>query len=474
MKRSLMWFRNDLRIHDNEALMKATQADEIIPLYIFDPRQLEKTSFGFSKTGAFRGRFLIESLQNLKENLRSAGSDLVIRKGKPEVLIPGLVKSYDIDIVSTHKEITRDEVLIEEALKEKIGNKLVFSWGSTLFHINDIPFKKHELPDVFTTFRKKTEEQAEVRNDYGEIITPNSVPDIEIGAIPSLEELNLNNKQTDPRAVLQFQGGEDEALHRLKEYFWDGDHLKDYKFTRNGLLGSNYSSKFSPWLANGSLSPRRIYWEVRKYEENRKKNVSTYWMIFELLWRDYFRFSAWKHGDKIFWPSGIQGKKRNWSHNKEDFKKWAEGNTGIPFIDANMRELNATGYMSNRGRQNVASFLAQNLNIDWRMGAEYFESMLIDYDPCSNYGNWAYNTTVGHDPRNRYFNIINQAKKYDKNGNFVRRWIPELSKVPDEFIQEPYKMNPEQQTLFGINIGKDYPKPMINLDESYEEIKARD
>jgi len=139
-----------------------------------------------------------------------------------------------------------------------------------------------------------------------------------------------------------------------------------------------------------------------------------------------------------------------------------------------MRELNATGYMSNRGRQNVASFLAQNLNIDWRMGAEYFESLLLDYDPCSNYGNWAYNTTVGHDPRNRYFNIVGQAQKYDTKGEYTRHWLPELKHVPQEFIHEPHKMNPEQQALYSVEIGSIYPEPMINLEESYEEIKARE
>ena len=297
---------------------------------------------------------------------------------------------------------------------------------------------------------------------------------MEPGTIPTLQDLGATEINADERAVLSFTGGEKAALKRLQEYFWDGDHLKDYKFTRNGLLGADFSSKFSPWLANGALSARRIYWEVRKYEEQRKKNVSTYWMLFELMWRDYFRYSAWKHGDMIFWASGIQKSKREWRQDKTDFQKWAEGITGIPFIDANMRELNATGYMSNRGRQNVASFLAQNLNIDWRMGAEYFESQLLDYDPCSNYGNWAYNTTVGHDPRNRYFNIIGQAQKYDANGDYVRTWIPELKHVPDEFIHEPHKMNPEQQTLFDVEIGVNYPKPMINLDESYEEIKKRD
>ncbi|MFD2532878.1 DASH family cryptochrome [Gracilimonas halophila] len=474
MKRSLIWFRNDLRIHDNEALINASQADEILPIYIFDPRQFERTSFGFAKTGAFRAQFLIESVQNLKDNLETIGSDLIILKGKPEELIPELIQQHDIDLAFAHKEITRDEIVIENALMEKLDKKLVLFWGSTLYHINDLPFSRNEIPDVFTNFRKKNEKQAKVRKEFEIPSSLQSIDDIEKPNIPSLNDLGLEQAKINKQAVLQFKGGEDEALKRLENYFWEGDHLKNYKFTRNGLIGADYSSKFSPWLANGCLSPRRIYWEVSQYEEKRKKNVSTYWMIFELIWRDYFRFSAWKHGDKIFWPSGIQGKKRDWNHDKDNFQKWAEGKTGIPFIDANMRELNATGYMSNRGRQNVASFLAQNLNTDWRMGAEYFESVLLDYDPCSNYGNWAYNTTVGHDPRNRYFNIINQAKKYDAKGDFVRTWIPELKEVPDEFIHEPHKMNPEQQTLFGVEIGNEYPKPMINLDDSYEEIKARD
>ncbi|MBO6585666.1 MAG: DASH family cryptochrome [Gracilimonas sp.] len=474
MKRSLIWFRNDLRLHDNEALAKASQAEEILPVYIFDPRHFETTSFGFSKTGAHRARFLLESLENLKSNLQKHSLDLIFIMGKPEEILPQLVKEHRVDLAFTHKEITREEIDVEEGIKNEIGDKLNFVWGSTLFHINDIPFSKNEIPDVFTQFRKKTENQSEVRKELEFRSEVKQIPGVDSAPLPSLKDLGLKAIPEDDRAVLDFKGGEDEALKRLQEYFWEKDQLKNYKYTRNGLLGTDYSSKFSPWLANGCLSPRRIYGQVKKYEDERTSNVSTYWMIFELIWRDYFRFSAWKYGDKLFWQSGIQSKERTWRTDRKDFKKWAEGNTGIPFIDANMRELNATGYMSNRGRQNVASFLAQNLNIDWRMGAEYFESLLLDYDPCSNYGNWAYNSTVGHDPRNRYFNIINQAEKYDKKGDYIRHWIPELEKVPKEFIHEPHKMNPEQQTLHSVEIGDSYPKPMINLEESYEEIKARE
>lgn len=473
MKRTLVWFRNDLRIHDNESLFEACKSGEVLPVYCFEPRQFKKTKFGFKKTGSFRAQFLRESVNNLREHLRELGGDLIVRFGKSEEVILELVQDHKIDQVFAQKEITKEETDLEEGIESVLKVPIKFFWGSTLYHVDDLAFSKESIPEVFTVFRKKTEQKSEVRQL---IATPDSiqlVQSVEPGVIPELSAFDLEGKEIDPKAVLQFKGGETEALKRLRTYIWEQDLLKNYKFTRNGMLGAEYSTKFSPWLANGALSPRKIYWEVKKYEEERTQNVSTYWLIFELIWRDYFRFSAWKYGNKIFLQGGIQRKEREWRKDNSDFEKWAKGQTGILFIDANMRELNETGFMSNRGRQNVVSFLAQNLNIDWKMGAEYFESLLLDYDPCSNYGNWAYNATVGHDPRNRYFNILNQAERYDKKGEFVRYWLPELKNVPREFIHQPHTILPDQQKLYDIEIGIDYPKPMIDLEQSYEEIKNR-
>jgi deoxyribodipyrimidine photo-lyase len=187
--------------------------------------------------------------------------------------------------------------------------------------------------------------------------------------------------------------------------------------------------KFSPWLAQGCLSPKMIYAEVKRYELERVKNKSTYWIIFELLWRDFFRLMGKKYGNKIFLRGGTKGEADNRLRNDEHLLKlWVEGRTGVPFIDANMREIEKTGFMSNRGRQNVASFLVKDLKVNWQMGAEYFESMLIDYDPTSNWGNWNYVAGVGNDPReNRYFNILTQATRYDPKGEYVKTWLPELS-----------------------------------------------
>jgi deoxyribodipyrimidine photo-lyase len=259
----------------------------------------------------------------------------------------------------------------------------------------------------------------------------------------------------------------------MNEYIWEGDHLKNYKKTRNGMLGANYSSKFSPWLAVGALSPRMINKEVRKYEDERVSNQSTYWMIFELIWRDYWKFLFVKYDPQIFYPGGIQDKQVDWQHDPELFKRWADGTTGFPFVDANMRELKHTGFMSNRGRQNVASVLAKNLGIDWRWGAAWFESQLIDYDVYSNYGNWAYVAGVGTDTRNRYFHIVNQAKKYDNEGEYMQHWLPELSNVPRKLLPEFHEQNPEELKMYDVVLGEDYPEPVIDLEESYERLRNK-
>ena len=230
------------------------------------------------------------------------------------------------------------------------------------------------------------------------------------------------------------------------------------------MIGGDYSSKFSAYLGQGCLSPKMIYHELKKYEAVRGDNRSTYWLFFELLWRDYFRLIGKKHEELIFKIGGLTGKPdKKWQSDERLFGIWKEGKTGIPFIDANMRELNATGFMSNRGRQNVASFLIKDLNINWIMGAEWFESQLVDYDPCSNYVNWMYIAGVGNDPReDRYFNIMSQATRYDAKGDYVKLWLPELQNVPIEKIHRPDTLSEEQQAACCLKLGVNYPKAMIS------------
>jgi deoxyribodipyrimidine photo-lyase len=295
---------------------------------------------------------------------------------------------------------------------------------STLYHAVDLPFSIKDIPDVFTKFRKKTEQDATVRATFEKPLAIES-PIIPPLNLPTLEELGLEFSKIDSRAAIQFKGGETQATERLNHYFFETKSLSNYKETRNGMVGDDYSSKFSAWLALGCISPRTIYHEIKRYEDLNGANDSTYWLVFELLWRDFFRFMFKKHQTKFFLYSGIQTDKANSKAlNEKLVSQWINGATDSDFINANMLELKLTGFMSNRGRQNVASYFCNELNMDWRIGASYFESQLIDYDVCSNWGNWAYLAGVGNDPRkHRYFNIEKQAKDYDKDSAFRDLWL---------------------------------------------------
>ena len=472
--RILVWYRNDLRIHDHEPLHQALkQRAQVIPVYCFDPRQFGQTSFGFPKTGAFRAQFLLESVSNLRQSLRSLNSDLVVRQGKPEEVIPQIVEQLGVAAVHYHAEVTAEEVAVETALKialQQLDVPVKHFWGHTLYHPDDLPFDLNQIPELFTTFRKQVEKRSTVNPSLPAPRLLRALPqELDVGELPMLKDLGLEMPTFDHRAVLRFIGGEESALARLDHYFWKVDRLRTYKETRNGMLGEEYSSKFSPWLALGCLSPRYIYEQVQKYENDRIRNDSTYWLIFELLWRDYFRFICAKHGNKIFFSSGMQGIPIPWKQDWERFDLWRKGRTGFPLVDANMRELAATGFMSNRGRQNVASFLTKNLGIDWRMGAEWFESLLIDYDVCSNWGNWNYTAGVGNDARGfRFFNILKQSKDYDPQGIYVKHWLAELAKIPVGKVHEPWKLLPVEQQRSGVRIGVDYPNPVVDLFKSAE------
>ena len=212
-------------------------------------------------------------------------------------------------------------------------------------------------------------------------------------------------------------------MKRLNYYLFESKKVGFYKKTRNGLVGKDYSTKFSPWLANGSLSAKTIYYQVKKYEQEFGKNQSTYWVIFELIWRDYFKYISLKYGNDIFKIGGILHRDYQWKSDEETIKKWINGETKDDFVNANMIELKETGWMSNRGRQNVASYFAKELLLDWRIGAAYFESLLLDYDVHSNYGNWMYVAGVGNDPRDRKFNTQLQAERYDSNHKFRNLWL---------------------------------------------------
>jgi len=482
MNTIIVWFRRDLRCHDNPTLRQAiADADEVIPLYCLPDRLLGDGMFGLDKVGPYRAEFLIESLADLRASLRDRGGDLFVRRGVPEVVVPEIAERADADAVYWQDRPGTEDRAESSAVRATLAESGIVHrsfWTHTLYHRDDLPREIDEIEDTFTPWKDRTEATTAVREPVPAPVTvPTPADDMgeaaDPGPLPVLSDFGFEAADTavDERSVLDWTGGESAGLERVKEYIWERDCLREYRETRNGLVGSDYSTKFSPWLALGCLSPRRIDAEIREYERERVENDSTYWLRFELTWRDYFQFQLSKYGAKWFQPGGIRERDIDWRRDRAQFERWAAGETGIPFVDANMRELNATGYMSNRGRQIVASFLANDLRIDWRLGAAYFEARLVDYDVASNWCNWAYQAGVGNDSRDRSFDILWQAGRYDPNAEYVTRWCPELDGLPAAFAHEPWAMSEQEQTDHGVALGIDYPTPMVDLESAFEIVE---
>ena len=422
---AIIWFRNDLRIHDNESLTNAiNHHNNVIAVYCFDPRHFEKTTFGFQKTANFRAKFLVETVTALKKELEQININLVVHLGYPEVVIPKLIEKQESTTLYFQKEWTAEEQDVEDKLLALLPKvKSVKSYQQFLFHPDQVYNIMDAVPDSFSSFRKKIEKKATVSQLTDLNLTAKATNfDIQT-TIPTLEDLALELPEKEIRTAVPFNGGEASGLNRLHYYLFESKKASYYKKTRNGLVGQDYSTKFSPWLANGSLSAKKIYHEIKSYERKFGANTSTYWIVFELLWRDFFKYMSLKHKNLFFRKTGIQNKTLHTIQSQEKINDWIQGTTTDDFVNANMIELKRTGWMSNRGRQNVASYLVHDLKQDWRIGASYFESLLLDYDVHSNYGNWMYVAGVGNNKRDSKFNTKTQAENYDSNHKFRKLWL---------------------------------------------------
>jgi len=350
------------------------------------------------------------------------GGTIEFIQGQAVEEIPQIMDRFGADICYAQKEDAWEEVEEERLLSSQVN--LVLTAGKGIWEDEDLPFALHDLPTVFSSFRRKVEKNMHIRSLLS---SPESMSCSwkSKTELPTLASLGFEECSKDDRAVLDFKGGAKEAKKWMQQWIWERDCLKDYKETRNGLVGADYSSKLSPWLSAGCISAVEVYWEIKKYEEERLANDSTYWLFFELLWREFFRFVARRYGAQIFKRNGIKDSDEKMTlGDPKTFHRWKEGRTPNAFVNANMIELARTGWMSNRGRQNVASYLVHDLGQDWLAGARHFEEYLIDYDPCSNYGNWMYLGGVGNDPRpNRAFNLEKQAEYYDPDEKFRKLWL---------------------------------------------------
>lgn len=529
--------RRDLRLADNPIfhelarLCKQSQRPftHVLPVFVFSAKQIETSGFlkagqekspypearsdvgGFWRCGRLRAKFAAESVWDLKDDLKQHGSDLDIRVGTITDAIQSIVDGYhdrqDAEVYGLWmtKEDAWEEIEEEEEARDVMARegKEFKLWTDEKYFVDDrdLPFKDPcELNDVFTNFRKTVEPLREAPRK--ELPTPDklfplpeyvpphhgpfSIPDSLDGVIDALlrplqYDLQVPGmpkaKPSEVESAHPFIGGSKAGHDRLRHLIESGS-MTAYKDTRNGLLGLDFSTKLSAWLALGSISARQVHWRLVEFEDGttnigknaegygKGENKGTAAVRFELLWRDYMRLCTRKFGTRLFFLAGYRHdkdakfklisspytqsteKKNRKAANDEDTRKTLErflrGETGTGLIDASQRELFLTGWTSNRARQNVASYLTKHLGIDWRIGAEWYETNLVDYDVHSNWGNWQYVAGVGNDPRGdaRVFNPVKQAFDYDGRGDYVRAWVPELKDVG--------KGGDEPESLLGV------------------------
>lgn len=435
-RRAIVWFRQDLRLGDNEALTEAlSHAYEVLPVYVFDIRLFkEKDDLGFPLIGPHRSRFILESVKDLQRSLKRLGSDLIVRIGKPEEEILKIASSVRSSWVFCNRERTPKEVAVQDALEQNlwsVGQELRYSRGKMLYHTGDLPFPIQHTPDTFGQFKKEVERYVNVREPFERPQKSFNflMVDVDPGIMPALKDLGYSEFKVDSRSGFSFKGGESYGMERLKDFIWESGGIEGYKDGKDELSGLNATTKLSPYLAQGCISPKQVYAEIKRYEEKYGANKSTEALFVNLMYRDFLRLMVKKHGNIVFDKGGFQGETDlGLSDDPSKFSVWQKGNTGVPLIDAAMQELNQTGYISNRARQNVASYLVHEMKVSWQFGAAYFESMLIDYDVCSNWVNWNIVAGISTDPREDIkLNPEAQTIKYDPQQEYIDTWLQGIS-----------------------------------------------
>lgn len=430
MSTVLFWFRNDLRLHDNPALLSACAggATHLVPVFCM-PESDAVNPWGGVRVDQQRRAWLRSALADLRRQLALLNCPLLVCIGDAATILPALAHAAGGATIVC-EEIAAPEEHAQLAALRDAGLTIKTVWQSSLLEPDQLPWPHAGLPASFTPFRHAVERAKIV--PPAPLPPPASLPawPPTMAIPPEVAELPMEHivaaVPVDPRSSVPHSdgacdGGETAALAHLRQYF--ARKLPDtYKQTRNGLTGVDYSSKWSPWLATGALSARRIVAELREYECEHGASDGSYWLWFELLWRDYFRFLHLQFGPRLYRARAL-GQEPVGAHNVQGFVRWCEGRTGQPLIDAAMRELATTAYLSNRLRQVVASYLVYELGGDWRAGAAWFESQLLDYDVYSNQGNWLYLAGRGTDPRGgRRFNVDKQTADHDRNGSYRRLW----------------------------------------------------
>jgi deoxyribodipyrimidine photo-lyase len=453
MKTIIVWLRNDLRVHDHPALATAlADADHIVPMFIFSDHLLKGRH-----SSSNRNRFLLECLADLKQSLLSLGGDLVIRSGDAATELQKLADEVNADAIYYSADYTPFAIKRDKHVKASLSDSLSFrSFPGRLAvsALDRLQTKSGTTHKVFTPFWRNWEQVQ--RRELAQLPTKVSLPEhIEIGGIPNLTGLT-EARLLSPNTL---RGGETAGRKRLQNFIKVG--MADYHQTNNDMA-SEGTSRLSSYLHFGCLSPREV-------ETMLPDNAGARAWHRQLAWREFYHYILYKFPANA--QQEFQEKYRllTWGNDVKLLQAWQDGRTGYPIVDAAMRQLLSEGWMHNRARLIVGSFLTKDLWLDWRHGEQHFMRWLIDGDEANNNGNWQWIASVGVDPApvyRRLYNPSSQQKKFDPDGNYIRKYLPELAALPNKYLGEPWTMPADIQQKIGCVIGQDYPAPIVSHPEA--------
>ncbi len=455
---AIWWIRRDLRLHDNPALQAALEGGRTaIPVFVLDDRLLRAPT-----ASPRREAFLFDGLAALDASLQERGSRLIVRRGRPEEELARLVRETAAEEVVAEV----DHTPFSRRRDSAVAADLPLRWvtGQTI-HPPDLIHKPDGAPyAVYGAFRRAWN-ALPPPSRRGLLHRPQHLP-----PIPSIESLPL----PEARPAAGFPAGEDQALLRLKQFARKA--MSEYSLGRD-LLDREGTSRLSPYLRFGMLSARAAAVEASEAaagaDSPDHRRGAEVWLN-ELIWREFY-IMVLHHHPRVLrraFRSNLRGIR--WQDNPERFQAWASGQTGYPVVDAAMRQLALSGWMPNRARMIVASFLTKDLLIDWRQGEQWFLQHLIDGDRAANNGGWQWTAGVGTDaaPYFRIFNPVLQGRKFDPHGDYVRRWVPELETVPERYVHEPWRMSEGLRASTGLRLGRDYPAPVVDHREQRQRALA--
>jgi deoxyribodipyrimidine photo-lyase len=447
MKTIIVWYRNDLRIHDHPALATAAlDADHVIPVFILNDDLLRS-----DRASSNRNRFLLQCLADLKNSLQGLGADLVIRHGDAVQELQKLIDETAAEAVYYSADFSAYAIKRDKTVKNALSVSFrAFPGRLAVSSLDKLLTKTGTTYKVFTPFWKNWQQIG--RREIAALPTRLSpLSGVAVGILPDVSDYTTSC----PLSPDALPGGETEARQQLTNWLTDG--IESYHETSNDLA-ANGTSRLSSYLHFGCLSAREI-------ETMLPDSVGANAWHRQLAWREFYHYIIFKFPRNTTEEFQERYRSLVWSKNPELLKAWETGTTGYPVVDAAMRQLLQEGWMHNRARLIVGSFLTKDLWLDWRLGERHFMRMLIDGDQANNNGNWQWIASVGVDPApvfRRLYNPTTQQLNYDPSGAYVRRYLPELAKVPDQYLAEPWKMPLGLQRHCGCVIGKDYPAPIVD------------